>query len=183
ERWRGNEATRLQEAIDAGFRDERALTVGEGDGDLTRRAVGLVEGKLDDPLAHAIGNAVPDAAWLRPMILEGIEAAGRIAIEPGVEGRLGDTDLVERAPDWEVRGLDGADDLELFGCGVSHSPSSPSAITLFLSRRFSRVTSASASLSWRASARSVLTSSDVASRAVSPASRFLPASRNSLDQR
>ncbi len=41
----------------------------------------------------------------------------------------------------------------------------------------------SASLSWRASARSVLTSSDVASRAVSPASRFLPASRNSLDQR
>ena len=33
--------------------------------------------------------------------------------------------------------------------------SSPSAITLFLSRRFSRVTSASASLSWRASARSV----------------------------
>ena len=29
----------------------------------------------------------------------------------------------------------------------------------------------------------ILTSSDVASRAVSPASRFLPASRNSLDQR
>ena len=38
-------------------------------------------------------------------------------------------------------------------------------------------------MSWRASARSVLTSSEVASRAVSPASRFLPASRNSLDQR
>jgi transposase len=37
---------------------------------------------------------------------------------------------------------DHRDDLELLGCGVSHSPSSPSAITLFLSRRFSRVTSA-----------------------------------------
>jgi hypothetical protein len=49
--------------------------------------------------------------------------------------------------------------------------------------RFSIRTSASVSLSWRASALSSLTSSEVASRAVSPASRFLPASRNSFDQR
>ena len=56
--------------------------------------------------------------------------------------------------------------------------SSPSARTLFLSTRFSMVSSA-APLSWRASDRRVFTSSDVASRAVSPASRFLPASRNS----
>jgi hypothetical protein len=54
---------------------------------------------------------------------------------------------------------------------------------VFLSRRFSIKTSASVSLSWRASALSSLTSSEVASRAVSPASRFLPASRNSFDQR
>src|SRR6516162_11528944 len=50
-------------------------------------------------------------------------------------------------------------------------------------RRFSIRTSARVSLSWRASALSSLTSSEVASRAVSPASRFLPASRNSFDQR
>ena len=49
--------------------------------------------------------------------------------------------------------------------------SSPSAITLFLSRRFSRVSSASASFSG-APRPEVFTSSDVASRAVSPASRF-----------
>src|SRR5271166_6530573 len=74
-------------------------------------------------------------------------------------------------------------DLELLGSGVPHESLSPSPRTLFLSRRFSIRTSASVSLSWRASALRSLTSSEVASRAVSPASRFLPASRNSLDQR
>src|SRR5262245_4302566 len=74
-------------------------------------------------------------------------------------------------------------DLELLGCGIPHEASSPSPRTLFLSRRFSIRTSARVSLSWRASALSSLTSSEVASRAVSPASRFLPASRNSFDQR
>ena len=44
-------------------------------------------------------------------------------------------------------------------------------------------TSARVSLSWWASSLSVFTSSEVASRAVSPARRFLPASRNSFDQR
>ena len=59
----------------------------------------------------------------------------------------------------------------------------PSAVTLFLSRRFSRVRSAAASLSAVASRRRSLTSSEVAARAVSPARRFLPASRKSFDQR
>jgi hypothetical protein len=53
----------------------------------------------------------------------------------------------------------------------------------FLSRRFSRIVSASASFNCRSSARISFTSSEVASRAVSPASRFLPASRTSFDQR
>jgi len=52
----------------------------------------------------------------------------------------------------------------------------------FLSRRFSRVRSASASFMSPLSWRSALTSSLVAEPAVSPASRFLPASRNSFDQ-
>ena len=54
---------------------------------------------------------------------------------------------------------------------------------LFLSRRFSSINSASSSLSCWVSARNLLTSSLLASRAVSPASRFLPASRKSFDQR
>ena len=45
---------------------------------------------------------------------------------------------------------------------LSHSPSSPSAVTLFLSRRFSRVRSATTSLSAVASRRSPMTSSEVA---------------------
>jgi hypothetical protein len=51
---------------------------------------------------------------------------------------------------------------------ISHSASSPFAITLFLSRRFSRVNSATISLSALASRRRSLTLSDVAARAVSP---------------
>ena len=67
--------------------------------------------------------------------------------------------------------------------GMPHSASSPSAVTLFLCRRFSRVSSAATSFSALASRRRFLTSSDVAARAVSPASRFFPASRKSFDQR
>jgi len=78
-------------------------------------------------------------------------------------------------------GLDQSDDLDLLGCGVSHTSSPPSPVMLFFSRRFSRVRSATTSFSAWASRRRSLTSSDVAARAVSPASLFLPASRNSLD--
>jgi len=144
---RRDQALGFQDAIDTGLGYEGFLGICEGDSHLARRKLWLFECPLDDLVAHLVGDAVPDA--LRPWlaIFERVEAAGCIAIEPCVEGRLGDTDLVERAPDRQVRGLDGADDLELLGCGISHAISSPSAITLFLSSRFSRVTSASASLS------------------------------------
>src|SRR3984957_15911542 len=52
----------------------------------------------------------------------------------------------------------------------------------FLSSRFSRVRSATTSFNACASRRRSFTSSEVAARAVSPASRLLPASRNSFDQ-
>jgi hypothetical protein len=42
----------------------------------------------------------------------------------------------------QMRCFDEPDDLQLLGCGVSHSSSPPSPIMLFLSRRFSRVRSA-----------------------------------------
>src|SRR3981081_1060878 len=104
-----------------------------------------------------------------------------MTVEPSVKRRLWNADLRKRAADRQRRCLDSSNDLELLGCEISHAISSPSAITLFLSKRFSSVASASASLSWRASARKVFTSSEVASRAVSPARRRLPASRNSFD--
>src|SRR5271163_3476618 len=53
---------------------------------------------------------------------------------------------------------------------------------LFLSRRFSRVRSATTSFKADVSRRRSFTSPEVAARAVSPANRRLPASRNSLDQ-
>src|SRR3954447_11227620 len=86
-------------------------------------------------------------------------------------------------PNRQMGLLDEPDDLQLFCGRISHSPSSPSPVTLFLRTRFSRVRSATTSLSAMASRRRSLTSSEVAPRAVSPARRFLPASRKSLDQR
>src|SRR6266404_4947725 len=104
-------------------------------------------------------------------------------LEVGKKRLAGDTAREATSDEVKERLFHQFDDLELLGCGISHEASSPSPRTLFLSRRFSIRTSARVSLSWRASALSSLTSSEVASRAVSPASRFLPASRNSFDQR
>src|SRR5208282_206254 len=81
-----------------------------------------------------------------------------------------------------MRLFDQPDDFQLFGSGIPHSSLPPSAIMLFLSRRNSRACSATTSFSARASRRRSLTSLLVAARAVSPAKRRLPASRNSFDQ-
>src|SRR5271165_5545275 len=107
----------------------------------------------------------------------------RTKAEPAIERGSRDAELFQRAFDRQGRLLDQPDDLGLLGCGVSHASSPPSAIMLFLSRRFSRVSSATTSFRAPSSRRRSFTSSDVAARAVSPASRFLPASRKSFDQR
>src|ERR1700756_4105991 len=100
-----------------------------------------------------------------------------------IEGRPWDAELLQRPLEREGRLLDQLDDLEFLRRGVSHPSSSPSPVTLFLSRRFSSVSSATTSFRADASRRRSLTSSEVAARAVSPASRFLPASRKSFDHR
>src|SRR3546814_4151996 len=64
-----------------------------------------------------------------------------------------DAQLVQRALGGQVRLLDDPDDLELLGCRIPHSSSPPSAIMLFLSRRFSKVRSATHSFRARASRR------------------------------
>ena len=105
------------------------------------------------------------------------------AIVPAVECRRLDAQLLQRPARRQMGLLDQADDLQLLGGGISHSSSPPSAIMLFLSSRNSSACSATTSFSSWASRLRSLTSPLVAARAVSPASRRLPASRNSLDQR
>src|ERR1700737_1013807 len=103
--------------------------------------------------------------------------AALIEIVPAVEGVPWNAELLQRAAHRQGRLLDQPDDLGLLGCGVSHASPSPSAIMLFLSRRFSSVSSATTSFRALASRRRSFTSSEVAARAVSPASR------KSFDQR
>src|SRR3954467_3310118 len=137
----------------------------------------------DDALANIVCNAVPHAIRFRMAVVQGFRPTSSVQIVPAVEGGARNANLFQRPSHRQGRLLDELDDLKLLGGGVLHVASSPSAVTLFLSRRFSRVSSATTSFSALASRRRSLTSSEVAARAVSPASRFLPASRKSFDQR
>src|SRR5262249_58173945 len=103
-------------------------------------------------------------------------------VVPTVKRPRQDPQRGQRSPHWQVRLLDQADDLQLLGTGVSHCPSSPSAIMLFLSRRSSSACSATTSFNARTSPRRSVTSLLVAARAVSPARPRLPPSSNSFDQ-
>src|SRR5690606_14810724 len=127
-------------------------------------------------------DAVPHPVRSGRTVLQRLRAAFDVEFIPAIEGAPRNAELIQRLLCRKVRLLDDLDDLELLGCGVSHSSSPPSAIMLFLSRRFSSVRSATASFSARVSRRRSWTSPVVAARAVSPASRRLPASRNSFDQ-
>src|SRR5215472_12742369 len=162
---------------------EASIKRAEVDGELTRRQVRLLKGQIDDRRFDLVRDLVPDPPRSRLAILQSFGPTLLVSAVPVVERRSRDPDWSQCPADRERRLFHQFDDLELLGCGIPHEASSPSPRTLFLRRRFSIRTSARVSLSWRASALSSLTSSEVASRAVSPASRFLPASRNSFDQR
>src|SRR6476620_3397423 len=93
----------------------------------------------DDPRAHHVRNAVPDATRPGRAIAQGFGAAALIEIAPAVKCGPRDAELFQRALDRQGRLLDQPDDLGFLGCGVSHASYSPSVIMLFLSRRFSMV--------------------------------------------
>src|SRR6056297_3365404 len=156
--------------------------VGELHGQLTRRQLAFLQGELLDLPANRLGNSVPDPRWPGATILKRLGPFGQIPVIPAIKRGSGDAELIQRAPGRKMRSFDQADDLKLFRCGIPHSSSPPSAIMLFLSNRNSRACSATTSFRSRASRRRSLTSLDVAARAASPARRFFPASRNSLDQ-
>jgi hypothetical protein len=172
----------FQKAINARFRDEVALCVGEGHGQLPGRQLRLVQGQVHNLAADVVRDPVPHPTGTAGTILETGLANGPVAVVPSVKRRCRNAELIQGAADRQVGAFDQADDLQLLGCWVSHAPSPPSPVMLFFSSRFSSICSASASLRSRISRRRSLTSPEEAWRAVSPANLFLPASRNSFDQ-
>src|ERR1700726_4023713 len=116
-------------------------------------------------------------------IIQRLRPAAAMPVVPAVKGRPRNAEFRQSLAHRQRRLFDQPDDLQFLGGGVSHAPSSPAPIVLFLSRRFSSMSSATTSFNALASRRRSLTSSELAARAVSPARRFLPASRNSFDQR
>ena len=109
-------------------------------------------------------------------------AKGQKAIVPAIKGGLRNAQLVQSGPDAQVGLLDQADDLQLLGMRDTSFLVSPMPDHVFLRRRFSSESSATNSFKSRISWRRPLTSPEVAWRPVSPASRFLPASKNSFEQ-
>src|SRR5207248_2829160 len=158
-------------------RREVALAISEAHGQLARRQRRLPDRHLEDALAHVIGDAVPDAVRPRRAIAQRLRPAATVSVVPAVKGCPRNAELGQGTAHRQRRLFDQPDDLQLLGSGVSHAPSSPAPIVLFLSSRFSSRSSATASFKAPASRRRSLTSSELAARAVSPARRFLPASR------
>src|ERR1700730_7413672 len=86
-------------------------------------------------------------------------AMGEPSIE--IESRPGNAEFHQGAAHRQMGVLDELDDLQLFASRIPHAASAPSAVKLFLSRRFSRVSSATTSFRADASRRRSLTSSEV----------------------
>ena len=79
--------------------------------------------------------------------------------------------------------LDEPDDLQLFCGRISHSPSSPSAVTFFFEQTVLQGQIGDHLLERRGLTPKIVDLVQGAARAVSPARRFFPASRKSFDQR
>jgi hypothetical protein len=52
----------LEQAINAGFRDEILLSIGEEPGDFTRRLIWMLQGQFHDLALHLLRNAIPKRA-------------------------------------------------------------------------------------------------------------------------
>jgi len=146
----------------------------------------MLQRELDQIIPPILWNTVPDRLWARRAIRQGIKPTFDVTVVPAIECGAGNAQHVEGLLRRQMGPLNGSDDFQLFGCRVSHSSNSPAPVMLFLSRRFSRVRSATHSFSAVASDRSSFTSGDQSSgkrstgsfsdpphtcRAVSPPSR------------
>src|SRR5450755_4714865 len=161
----------IMQPIDRGFRDKILFLVGEAHGQLSWRQLWKLQRQVDDLASDIIRDPVPDTIWSGTVVSQRLRPALTISVIPAVERSAGDAEFVQGALGRQMRLLDQLDDLGLLGCRISHASSSPSPLMLFLSRRFSRVRSATTSFKAVASRRRSFTSPDVAARAVSPANR------------
>src|SRR4029079_3077425 len=133
--------------------------------------------------ARGRGTRLPAACGPGRAVFQSLRPASAVPAIPAVEGRSRNAEFRQGVAHRQRRLLNQPDDLQFLGGGGSHAPSSPAPIVLFFSSRFSSMSSATTSFNAPDSRRRSLTSSEVAARTVSPARRFLPASRNSFDQR
>src|SRR5262245_16753357 len=142
-----------------------ALSIRELPGQFPRRALGRRQREIDHALADPRRNAIPIPARRRRAGLEPVRAFLLIAAIPSVESRPRDLDLAQRAPRRQVRLFNQADRLASLRRRHSEASLSEStAVTLFLSSRFSSTVSATSCFRWAFSFRSSATSVDVASR-------------------
>src|SRR5215211_1570893 len=119
-------------------------------------------------LRNVLRDPVPDTIRSGTVVTQRLRSTPTVAVIPAVERGARDADLVQCTLSGQMRLLNQLDDLGLLGSGISHAPASPSPLMLFLSRRFSRVRSATTSFKAVASRPRSFTSSEVAARAVSP---------------
>src|SRR5262249_36113106 len=168
--------------MDRSLRDKVLLLVGEAHCQPPRRQLRNLQCQSDDLAADIVGDAIPDTIWSGTVVSQRLRAAFTISVIPAVERSAGDAEFVQGALGRQMRLLYKLDDLGLLGCRFSPASPPPPPLMLFLSRRFSRGRSATPSFKAGASRRRSSPSRDVAGGAVSPASRRLPASRNSFDQ-
>src|SRR5262245_10196595 len=143
----GDQIMGLEQPINRGLRDKIAFGIGEAHGQFPRRQRRLVQRQVDDALTDIVGNAVPDAVRPGMSVVQSFWPTGPIQVVPTVEGGTRNANLFQGTPYRQGGLLDQPNDLKLLSGGVPHVASSPSAVTLFLSSRFSSVSSATTSFS------------------------------------
>ena len=179
----GDQVVGLEKPANRGFRDKVAPGVRKPDGQFPGRQLRLLQGKIDDLPPDIIRDPVPHPARAAVAILKTGVAKGQKAIVPAIKGGLRNAQLVQSGPDAQVGLLDQADDLQLLGCGIPHSSPPPMPDHVFfektvLQRKFGDQLLQVAHLL----AQAFNLARGRPWRPVSPASRFLPASKNSFDQ-
>ncbi len=92
----GDEVEAFQNAVDASFRDEVPLRIGQIPGQLARRLVRSFQGDFHHLLAHAVWNPVPELLWPRLVVCQPVVACRLIAVVPAVEGAAGHLEFFQR---------------------------------------------------------------------------------------
>src|SRR4051812_18869022 len=110
---------RLEQAVDRSLRHKVLSLVGESPRQLARRQLRLLQSQIDDLAPDLFGDAVPDAPRPGRTVAQSLRPAGSVKIVPAVERGRWNAELLQRPANRQVGLLDQADDLGLFGCGVS----------------------------------------------------------------